>query len=432
MAARAALPVWRTTPVPILHYESEIPPARVLLQQIHKRASLRLRLLDEHHPLAIRVRPGTNAQGLGKKKRGRPFRDQEAQLKVTRVQRMAQLTEECERPMLIPPIYRDGPAKAPQGKEAGVKEFEEKLQADPPGTVQIYSDGSGIDSRTAWSFVVYQNKTRVYTSTGTLSKAEVFDAEIRGATEGLQWVEANMDKLRAPRIALCIDNTSVIQGIDGSTPTSSQMQFEKLKSLLTKLRPISVETRWTPGHMKITGNEEADLLAKAATKAPNAEQGRATVAWMRRKNREERTRELTAWWEKQQTPTYQHLGLRVGNRNPALALSRNVLHRLLAERSGHGDFAEYHERFKHEDAEITCKCGGRKMQWHFIDCRLTAGWKYPANLNRAGRIRTILGPKGWFLFQDLVQKTEVYRSGRNALQSSTPTSREEGEEMATV
>lgn len=221
VAARAVLPVWRTTPVPILHYESGIPPARVLLQQIRKRASLRLRLLDEHHPLATRVQPGTDAQGSRKKKRGRPFLDQEAQWRVTRVQRMAQLTEECERPALILPTYRDGHAKVLQGKEAGVKEFKEKLQADPPGTVQIYSDGSGLDSRTAWFFVVYQNKTRIYTSTGTLSKAEVFDAEIRGATEGLQWVKANMDRLKASRIALCIDNTLVIQGIDGSTPASS-------------------------------------------------------------------------------------------------------------------------------------------------------------------------------------------------------------------
>lgn len=105
----------------------------------------------------------------------------------------------------------------------------------------------------------------------------------------------------------------------------------------------------------------------------------------------------------------------MGNRNPALALSRNVLHRLLAERSSHRDFAEYHERFKHEDAEISYKCGERKTQWHFIDCRLAAKWKYPANLNRVERIRAILGPKGWFLFQGLVQETEVYRSRRNAL-----------------
>lgn len=154
--------------------------------------------------------------------------------------------------------------------------------------------------------------------------------------------------------------------------------------------------------MGITGNEEADLLAKAATKAPNVEQELVTVAWLRRRNREERTRDLTAWWEKQQTLTYQHLELRMGNRNPVLALPRNVLHRLLAERSGHGDFAEYYERFKHENAEATCMCGEKKTQWHFIDCRLATGWKYPANLNRAEKIRTILGPKGWFLFQSLV------------------------------
>lgn len=61
---------------------------------------------------------------------------------------MAQLTEECERPALALPTYQDGPVKTLQGKKAGVKEFKERLQVDPLGTVQIYSDGSGLDSKT--------------------------------------------------------------------------------------------------------------------------------------------------------------------------------------------------------------------------------------------------------------------------------------------
>lgn len=88
--------------------------------------------------------------------------------------------------------------------------------------------------------MIYQKKTRVYTSTGTLSKAKVFNAEIRGTTEGLQWAEANMDKPQAPRIALSIENTLVISGIDRSTPVSSQAQFKKLKPLRNKLRPIRI------------------------------------------------------------------------------------------------------------------------------------------------------------------------------------------------
>src|SRR5699024_8981466 len=38
-------------------------------------------------------------------------------------------------------------------------------------------------------------------------------------------------------------------------------------------------------------------------------------------------------------------------------------------RSDHGDFAEYHERFKHDEALLTCSCGRRKEPAHFDFCR---------------------------------------------------------------
>ena len=52
-----------------------------------------------------------------------------------------------------------------------------------------------------------------------------------------------------------------------------------------------------------------------------------------------------------------------------LLLPRAALGRLLAARSGHGDFAEYHERFKHENALLTCSCSHRKEPSHFYHCR---------------------------------------------------------------
>jgi hypothetical protein len=53
-----------------------------------------------------------------------------------------------------------------------------------------------------------------------------------------------------------------------------------------------------------------------------------------------------------------------------LHLSRHLLVRVLAARTGHGDFAEYHERFNHEDAHIFCQCGARKTPVHFFFCRI--------------------------------------------------------------
>ncbi|EQL04246.1 hypothetical protein G6O67_007120 [Ophiocordyceps sinensis] len=35
----------------------------------------------------------------------------------------------------------------------------------------------------------------------------------------------------------------------------------------------------------------------------------------------------------------------------------------------HGDFADYHERFNHDDARLTCVCGRRKEPNHLFYCR---------------------------------------------------------------
>ena len=42
-----------------------------------------------------------------------------------------------------------------------------------------------------------------------------------------------------------------------------------------------------------------------------------------------------------------------------LLLPRFILGKTLAARTGHGDFADYHERFNHEDASLHCRCGAR-------------------------------------------------------------------------
>ena len=54
-AIRTALPVWRTTPNIVLHRDSGILPAEVLLQQKQLRNTARIRRFDNYHPLATRA-----------------------------------------------------------------------------------------------------------------------------------------------------------------------------------------------------------------------------------------------------------------------------------------------------------------------------------------------------------------------------------------
>ena len=72
-------------------------------------------------------------------------------------------------------------------------------------------------------------------------------------------------------------------------------------------------------------------------------------------------------------PRYQDLDLKMRRRKPPeLTLSRRLLHRLIAARTGHGDFAAYHRRLKHVDAELECVCGQETTPTHFITCRIYA------------------------------------------------------------
>ena len=80
---------------------------------------------------------------------------------------------------------------------------------------------------------------------------------------------------------------------------------------------------------------------------------------------------LRRHWASSAPERYKALGIQASARlPPELRLPRAALGRLLAARSGHSDFADYHERFKHEDALLTCSCGARKAPEHFLACPL--------------------------------------------------------------
>lgn len=321
-------------------------------------------------------------------------------------------------------------------KDRGKQAFQRYVDNALPKSVFVYSDGSQYMGRTAWAWVAYQDGIEVDRRHGVIRDAEVFDAEARGVAEATTWAAARQHHLLAPEYYFCVDNTAVVYGSTGRVPISSQTEFLRIRKQLTKLTPAKTRIVWSPGHVGIDGNEAADEHAKAAAHPDNhdvqVDGDIPTASHAKRIVRLYRQREYDQWWKTSQPVSYRSWKLPMKTRPPELAMRRPILHRLLAERSGHGDFADYHDRFGHTAPRKLCRCGKVRMQGHFIQCPIAKPF-LPDWLTEGKELKGMLSNEGWLAFQDMVQDSRVYDEPDEAesdseeedvlgwLQSQTPT-----------
>lgn len=173
-----------------------------------------------------------------------------------------------------------------------------------------------------------------------------------GALEGLR-AAVGLPVAATSSIVVCIDNLAVATCLRGNPADSSQLEFTKFQDLAKSHGDVQI--RWIPGHADLPGNEEADGLAKAGCLQPEPPGAMPSLAHLRRLAREQPRDAFKAWWSTEAPESYRPLDLEATtNCPPELTLPRATLHSLLAARSHHGDFAQYHERFNHEDARLDC------------------------------------------------------------------------------
>ncbi|MGI0016602.1 MAG: hypothetical protein ACREBU_24530, partial [Nitrososphaera sp.] len=196
-------------------------------------------------------------------------------------------------------------------------------------------------------------------------------------------------------------------GLHGNPSASSQAAFLSFyRTAETHLAEVDI--RWAPGHTGIIGNEMADLLAKRGAQSAPPTRHPPTRSYVKRQLGIQNRADFEGWWYRNQPPKYARWGLSTSlKQTPELAtLSRIELHHLLAARSGHGDFASYHERFKHEDAVLECTCGKRKTPTHIFSCqkaRRRKRWIPPR-----GGIETAIGTQ-WSNFIQRAKATDFFQ-----------------------
>ncbi|RYC55822.1 hypothetical protein CHU98_g10381 [Xylaria longipes] len=329
VAIRAVRPVWRTTPSKTLYRDSGLPTAEVALEI---------------------------SRGAGGYQRAR-----------TRLQATAAILPDFPRPKLLIPRFATGSTTpiVNASKEQTADEFNKWYQALPSTHVTVFSDGSKSQDRAVgYGYAIYRDLRIIAQGKGRLGIAEVFDGEAEGARHGLR----HAAKLaQGQPIHVCIDNTSVILGLRGEPADSSQEAFLDLQDISSNME---VHTHWTPGHENIEGNEMADKLAKEGSKLPIPEGAIATLAGVKRLAKQTAKKRFADWWAERIPAAYAAIGLSASLKCPEelQGASRQDIHRILAARSGHGDFSWYHRKFNHSDHH-DCSCGRIKTPQHLVFCR---------------------------------------------------------------
>ena len=274
------------------------------------------------------------------------------------------------------------PPAAGCDRRAQAAAFSEWKRAQNPRDFLIFSDGSKLDDgRAGAGWVLYRGEHRISSGHAPCGQyAEVFDAEASALVLDLQAATSHLAAGAANNLWACLDNAAVVESARRGTGSSYQKKLQAAAVLLESwaTRPRSMEdivpagrahALWVPSHAGVAGNEHADIEAKKAAALPLEHHPKvATAAGAARWTRAALAADILNSW--QSFPHLKDLPLPASGPGcpPALSLPRPVLARLLAARSGHGDFAKYHERFGHTSATIHCRCGARTTPTHFF-CR---------------------------------------------------------------
>ncbi|XP_044715281.1 RNase H domain-containing protein [Hirsutella rhossiliensis] len=192
---------------------------------------------------------------------------------------------EAWRPILLPRRFGDDQALPLQTapKDQSAADFRIWLRSVPPHTLVVYSDGSlSSDAAVGYGYAIHLDGQTVLSGCGRLGPAEVFDAEAKGALEGLR---AALSLPRSQRVVVCLDNIAAATCLRGMPADSSQDVFLEFQALATAHG--ATEVRWIPGHTSIPGNEQADALAKAGTSQPEPAGAVPTLAYLRRAARQQ-------------------------------------------------------------------------------------------------------------------------------------------------
>ena len=254
MAALHITGAMRTTANDVLDAHADLLPFQFLVNQICYRATLRLSMLLDTHPLFKHVR------------------------KAKRYVKWHQaLLHELLHAFRINPeeIETVSASRYVPGKERRV---EVRIAADKDGAyregtesragTKIFTDGSDIDGGVGAAAILFKDGQRRGTLRaylGATASHTVYEAELVGILLATHLIKTEGC---SQETEICTDSQAAISALNLDRPAPSHYLVDKACRALKKVRlehpAVELLVRWIPGHMGIEGNELADLDAKKA------------------------------------------------------------------------------------------------------------------------------------------------------------------------
>ena len=249
-------------------------------------------------------------------------------------------------------------------------------------TMTYFTDGSKSPEGTGAAFVLYSSENGI-TRIKKFSlhpKCNVFQAELFAIERSL--IHAIQKQFKS--ITICTDSLSSILAIENFT--NHNYLAAKVRKIICEIKAkgINIELKWVRGHVGITGNEQADKMAKNAAMMSVSDYNyqRMNIKTQKRKIK---NLILKEWNKEYSKYTNEWLKTFIANASYD-GLGHEVVDvaEVIWMISGHGPFAAYLNRMKVKESPL-CSCLVREAQTpeHLLwRCTETSDSKYVIKLRR--------------------------------------------------
>ena len=151
----------------------------------------------------------------------------------------------------------------PESKEIALKEFKDNVPED--NTIRVYTDGSKTDDGvgSGWFYSINEEEFR---GNAKLPKyCTIFQAEAIAIERAIKEIQTHPNERLVcfSKIHIFTDSWSVLTALNNLS-ISNSIEIRNLHQLI-KESTKEIWLQWIPGHRDISGNEEADKIAKSAT-----------------------------------------------------------------------------------------------------------------------------------------------------------------------